>query len=121
MNIPVPVGPNQLREAEKAIASLVYLPSDSGYGTRRSFENASVFSSDILDRNHDGPNLTSQGNETQSLPTHKVSGQPNESEVSESWAGSQPPSGGNQSPLDLLQCPICRKYVKTKSELKYDI
>lgn len=121
MNSPMPIGSNHLREAnlsEKGGAPLVYLSSDSGYGTRRSFENASVFSSDILERSHDGPSLASQGHEIQSFPTHKVSGQPNESELSESWAGSQPASTGHQSQLDLLQCPDCGKCVKTKSELK---
>lgn len=95
-----------------------YLHSDSGYATRRSFEEVSVFSSEVLERNQDCSSLTSQVNDNSSFPTLKVLEQRQDSEITESWAGSQPASTGHQSRNELLHCQDCGKDVKTKSELK---
>ncbi|KAF7870534.1 hypothetical protein EAF04_004278 [Stromatinia cepivora] len=75
--------------------------SDSGYGTRRSVGNASIFSADVNDRDQD----------CQSLAGHVADYQPFQ---------------GLGEPLHLpasinspgLFCPTCQKSVKTKSELK---
>lgn len=78
--------------------------SDSGYGSRRSVGNTSVFSVDqdcqsltshVTDYHHSFPAIT------------EVIHQRNE-RISEVWT----------EPSELFVCPICNKSVKTQSELK---
>lgn len=116
-----PLETNRSRVAnssENGAIPLAYLHSDSGYGTRRSLENASVFSSEVFDRNQDCSSLSGQVSDIPSFGSLKALEQRPESEITESWAGSQPASTGNRTRNELLHCPTCGKDVKTKSELK---
>lgn len=89
-------------------------PSDSGYGTRRSVGNASVFSADVMERDQDCQSLAAHVENFQ--PFHGFNDQQRDSRTNESWTRSNPPSTGSDSPN--LVCPTCRKAVKTQSELK---
>lgn len=88
--------------------------SDSGYGTRKSVGNASVFSTDVSDRDQDCQSLAGHVADYQQFPGLNEALQSRENRTSEPW------------PLHLLAstnspglfCSTCQKSVKTKSELK---
>jgi hypothetical protein len=90
------------------------VPSDSGYGTRRSDGNASVFSADVPERDQDCQSLQGHVPDYQPFPVLNDLFQRDGRATDPSWG--QPTS----SPLDSfrLVCPTCRKSVKTQSELK---
>lgn len=112
----VPTDPKHIRDANASGFGgfpFVFSPtSDSGYATRKSFENGSVFSSPLR------ASLSSQSHDNRSFPMLQVSARANGSELSDSWAGSQSASAIHQAHSDALQCPTCGMAVKTKSELK---
>jgi hypothetical protein len=89
--------------------------SDSGYGTRRSVGNTSVYSADVPERDQDCQSFAGHVPEFQSFqPPNEVfqrDGRTNE----QSWS---PPTSSPSTPSGLV-CPTCRKQVKTQSELKY--
>ncbi|RDL37639.1 uncharacterized protein BP5553_05072 [Venustampulla echinocandica] len=109
---------NQYRQPNPSEAGSVQFGvpnSDSGYGTRRSVGNTSVFSADVAERDQD----------CQSLAGHLDNFQPfqglneilpgRDSRISDSWAP-RPISIGSDS--SGLICQTCQKPVKTQSELK---
>ena len=114
---------NQFRPSSQVDgASFHYsVPSDSGYGTRRSVGNTSVFSSDVNERDQDSQSLLGPPTDYQPYPGYNDSLQVQSHEVrtSDPWSttGSavSPPTSSN------LTCPDCHKDVKTQSELKYDM
>lgn len=91
-------------------------PSDSGYGTRRSLENASVRSCEITN-----PTLDNRGFPERNLeiPFYGDNGPLRDPSDANVWVRM---SGG----LELsdassgMRCPTCNKIVKTKSEMKYE-
>jgi hypothetical protein len=89
--------------------------SDSGYGTRRSVGNTSVYSADVPERDQDCQSLA--GHVTDFQPFHAMNdafqrdGRTND----QSWT--HPTSSPSES--SGLTCPTCHKQVKTQSELKY--
>jgi hypothetical protein len=85
--------------------------SDSGYGTRRSVGNTSVFSGDVPERDQDSQSLTGHMSEFQSFQGVNEVMQ-HESRMNESWN----PTALNSS---SLVCSTCQSQVKTQSELKY--
>ena len=89
--------------------------SDSGYGTRRSVENTSIFSADVTDRDQDCQSLVGHLGEYQ--PFSGVGEAMRDPRTIDTWPVpvastiiQEPPS---------LTCPTCRQAVKTQSELKY--
>lgn len=93
--------------------------SDSGYGTRQSVGNTSVFSGDVNERDQDSQSLLGPSADYQSYPSYNDSlhMQSHEGRTSDPW--STPSSGVSPPPLSSLTCPTCLKSVKTPSELKY--
>ncbi|KAK0108178.1 hypothetical protein ONS95_003001 [Cadophora gregata] len=89
--------------------------SDSGYGTRRSVGNTSVFSADVHDRDQDSHSMVGPSQDFSSFAHgyHEVL-QQRDSRTSGTW--SPPTSHSVESPG--LVCPTCHKQVKTQSELK---
>ena len=92
-------------------------PSDSGYGTRHSDGNASVFSADINDRDQDCQSLAGHVAEFQPFQGGLNSDvvQHRDARVNDTWA-LVPSSSPSNTPT--LVCPTCRKSLKTRSELK---
>lgn len=88
--------------------------SDSGYGTRRSVGNTSVFSADVHEREQESQNMVGPLPEFQTFHGYNEPLQQRDSRISGSWT---PP---NLPPSDSpgLVCPTCNKSVKTPSELK---
>jgi len=96
------------------------VPSDSGYGTRQSVGNTSVFSGDLNDLDHE---IFSSVRKSRSLrrPYHE--------ESLLRGSASLPKSDNTKEATEKLQtqqrssliCPTCRTTVKTQSELKCDI
>jgi hypothetical protein len=87
--------------------------SDSGYGTRRSVGNTSVFSADIPERDQDCQSLASHVPEFQQFQGMNEVIQQRDTRLNDSWNPSNP------SDIPSLVCHVCRKGVKTPSELKY--
>ncbi|CAL3967700.1 unnamed protein product [Diplocarpon coronariae] len=85
--------------------------SDSGYGTRCSVGNISVFSADVHESDHDSHSIA--GLSLDYPPCHGVL-QVRDSRTNDSR---MPPSG-HASDSPGLVCPACNKTVKTNSELK---
>jgi hypothetical protein len=88
--------------------------SDSGYGTRRSDGNASIFSADITDRDQDCHSLTGHPADFQSFPGMHDMLPPRDPRTTDIW-----PANLSTAESSRLVCPGCMKTVKTKSELKY--
>ncbi|KAK6599560.1 Zinc finger protein GLI1 [Botrytis cinerea] len=88
--------------------------SDSGYETRRSHGNASIFSSDINDRDQDCQSLAGHVADYQPFQGLNEALQSRETGRPETWAVHLPASINSPG----LFCPTCSKSVKTKSELK---
>jgi hypothetical protein len=116
--MPMPYGNHYRQPNPSDAGSFQYgvTPSDSGYGTRHSDGNASVFSADINDRDQD----------CQSLVGHVVDYQPfqglnnevvqhRDARVNDAWA---PVPSSSPSNTPNLVCPTCQKPLKTRSELK---
>lgn len=89
--------------------------SDSGYGTRRSVGNTSVFSADVQEREHDAQSLLGPATDFPTYPGFNEVFQ-RDTRISGSWT---PPSAQLPDSPGLV-CPDCHKPVKTQSELKYD-
>jgi len=90
-----------------------YGVADSGYGTRHSDENASVFSSEINDRDHDCHSLA--GHMTSFQPFQELNTEQNrDPRIHEAWV----PISGSSSTDTSLVCQSCQRTVKTRSELK---
>jgi hypothetical protein len=89
--------------------------SDSGYGTRRSVGNTSVFSADVPERDQDCQSIA--GHVTDFQQFHAL----NDVFPRDGKTNDQPWSHPTSSPSDSsgLVCPTCHKAVKTPSELKY--
>jgi hypothetical protein len=87
--------------------------SDSGYDSRRSLENASVRSTDVVDQNLDTRSLAGRALEFQPY----LEGPYKEQTQAEIWSTTQP--NASLPNATLLFCGFCQKYVKTRSELKY--
>ncbi|CAD6444423.1 5937cd55-9aab-4e35-9a5a-ab4f32212113 [Sclerotinia trifoliorum] len=88
--------------------------SDSGYGTRRSVGNASIFSADVSDRDQDCQSLAGHVAGDQPFPGLNEALQSRENRTSEPWPLQLPASINSPG----LFCSTCQKFVKTKSELK---
>ncbi|KAI9649449.1 hypothetical protein NHQ30_002025 [Ciborinia camelliae] len=88
--------------------------SDSGYGTRRSVGNASIFSADVNDRDQDCQSLAGHVADYQPFQGLSEALQSRENRTSETWPSHLPASINSPG----LFCPTCQKSVKTKSELK---
>lgn len=89
--------------------------SDSGYGTRRSVANTSVFSGDAPERDQDCHSLVSHVENFQ--PFGYIEEIPQRDDrSSEPWNASV----SSLSESRGLVCPDCNKAVKTQSEMKYD-
>ncbi|TEY34084.1 hypothetical protein BOTCAL_0651g00020 [Botryotinia calthae] len=88
--------------------------SDSGYETRRSHGNASIFSSDINDRDQDCQSLAGHVADYQPFQGLNEALQSRETGRPETWPVHLP------APINSpgLFCPTCSKSVKTQSELK---
>ena len=91
--------------------------SDSGYGTRQSVGNTSVFSGDVNERDQDNHSLLGPSTDYQSFPgfNDSMQMQSHDARIGHTWAtppGVSPPASPN------LICPTCGKAVKTPSELK---
>ncbi|KAF7933756.1 uncharacterized protein EAE98_003465 [Botrytis deweyae] len=88
--------------------------SDSGYETRRSHGNASIFSSDINDRDQDCQSLAGHVADYQPFQGLNEALQSRENRTPEAWPTHLPASINSPG----LFCSTCHKSVKTKSELK---
>lgn len=88
--------------------------SDSGYETKRSHGNASIFSSDINDRDQDCQSLAGHVADYQPFQGLNEALQSRENRTPETWPTHLPASINSPG----LFCPTCHKSVKTKSELK---
>ncbi|KAA8569156.1 hypothetical protein EYC84_000825 [Monilinia fructicola] len=88
--------------------------SDSGYGTRRSVGNASIFSADVNDRDQDCQSLAGHVADYQPFQGLNEALQSRENRTAEPWPSHLPTSVNSPG----LFCPTCQKSVKTKSELK---
>ncbi|ESZ90573.1 hypothetical protein SBOR_9041 [Sclerotinia borealis F-4128] len=88
--------------------------SDSGYGTRRSVGNASIFSADVNDRDQDCQSLAGHVADYQPFQGLNEALQSRENRTTEAWPLHLPTSINSPG----LFCPTCQKSVKTKSELK---
>ncbi|TVY83104.1 hypothetical protein LSUE1_G002827 [Lachnellula suecica] len=94
-------------------------PSDSGYGTRQSVGNTSVFSADVAERDQDCQSIVGHIENFQPFQGYSDVAQRQQQQdprTHESWT-SAPNSTGPNSPAGLM-CPTCQKPVKTQSELK---
>jgi hypothetical protein len=89
--------------------------SDSGYGTRRSVANTSVFSGDVPERDQDCQSLTGQVENFQPFIGSNEDMQHRDIRPFDSWTSVT----SIQESRGLI-CPTCRQPVKTQSELKYD-
>lgn len=113
---------NQYRQPNPSDAGSVQFGvshSDSGYGTRRSVGNTSVFSGDVTERDQDCQSLAGHVENFQPFNGFNDVVQQRDSRTNESWtppAPTAPTSSGSDSPG--LACPTCHKPVKTQSELK---
>jgi len=112
-----PGGYRQHNPSEVGSVQFGFPHSDSGYGTRRSVGNTSVFSADVTERDQDCQSLA--GHVAEFQPFHQfndmpqqVDGRANDSWTNQAQSSTTLPSG--------LVCPTCNKSVKTQSELKYD-
>lgn len=116
--IPMQYG-NQYRQPNASDAGSLHYgvaPSDSGYGTRHSDGNASVFSADINDRDQDCHSLVGHVADYQPFQgLNEVVLQQRDTRANESWP---PVPSSSPSNTPTLVCPTCRKPVKTRSELK---
>jgi hypothetical protein len=92
--------------------------SDSGYGTRQSIGNTSVFSGDVNERDPDSQSLIGHGTDYQPYQSFNEILQANtrDGRTSDSWV-TPTPSVSPQSSSTLV-CQTCHKRVKTQSELK---
>ncbi|QSZ36502.1 hypothetical protein DSL72_006382 [Monilinia vaccinii-corymbosi] len=89
--------------------------SDSGYGTRRSVGNASIFSADVNDRDQDCQSLAGHVADYQPFQgLNEAALQSRENRTTEPWPLHLPASINSPG----LFCPTCSRSVKTKSELK---
>jgi hypothetical protein len=91
--------------------------SDSGYGTRRSDGNTSIFSADVPERDQDCQSLQGHVPDYQSYPVLNDMFQRDGRTTDPTWGHPTPTT----SESSKLFCPTCRKQVKTQSELKYGI
>ncbi|KAG4428199.1 hypothetical protein IFR05_016320 [Cadophora sp. M221] len=90
-------------------------PSDSGYGTRRSVGNTSVFSADVHERDPDSHSLAGPVPDFQSsFQGYNEVLQQRDNRTS----GTYSPPTSNPSESPGLTCPTCKRPVKTQSELK---
>jgi hypothetical protein len=89
--------------------------SDSGYGTRRSIGNASVFSADVPERDQDCHSLTGHLENYQPFPSFTEVPVLRDNRLHDAW--SNPPIPGRTDSHALI-CLGCNKPVKTQSELK---
>ncbi|CAG8949971.1 hypothetical protein HYFRA_00004303 [Hymenoscyphus fraxineus] len=89
--------------------------SDSGYGTRRSIGNGSVFSADIQDRDQDCQSLAGHVENFQPFHAFPEILPPRDHTRVNDWTPT-PKSTGSNTPS--LICQSCMKPVKTQSELK---
>ncbi|CAG8977457.1 hypothetical protein HYALB_00007790 [Hymenoscyphus albidus] len=89
--------------------------SDSGYGTRRSIGNGSVFSADIPDRDQDCRSLAGHVENLQPFHAFPEILPPRDHTRVNDWTPT-PKSTGSNTPS--LTCQYCMKPVKTQSELK---
>ncbi|PQE33012.1 C2H2 type zinc finger domain protein [Rutstroemia sp. NJR-2017a WRK4] len=87
--------------------------SDSGYGTRRSDGNGSIFSADIADRDQDCHSLTGHPADFHSFQGMHDMLPPRDPRTTDIWPANLP-----TTEVSRLVCPGCNKTVKTKSELK---
>lgn len=92
-------------------------PSDSGYGTRRSDGNASVFSVDIPDRDQDGQSLAGTAADFQQYPRMGEGLEQRDSHIHH-WTVLPDATISDDQCGKRFICPRCPKEVKTKSELK---
>jgi hypothetical protein len=118
---PIPYGSHYRQPNPSDAGSIHYgvAPSDSGYGTRQSVGNTSIFSGDVAERDQDCRSLAGHVENYQPFQGFNEIGQQRESRTSianETWDHSGPTSTGSDSPG--LICPTCNKAVKTQSELK---
>lgn len=91
--------------------------SDSGYGTRRSEGNASVFSADAPDRDQDGQSFGIQVADFQQYPRIDEVLRQGDSHLGE-WAAVPGAAICDDQSEKPFACPRCQKRVKTRSELK---
>jgi hypothetical protein len=97
-------------------ASFQYGPhSDSGYGTRRSDGNPSVFTADVPERDQDCQSLQGHVPDYQAFPVLNDILQRDVRTTELPWDYPTAP----RLESSKLICPTCRKQVKTQSELKY--
>ena len=89
--------------------------SDSGYGTRRSDGNPSVYTADVPERDQDCQSLQGHVSDYQTFPVlnDMMQRDVRTAELPWNYPTSSPPD--SSKPV----CPTCRKTVKTQSELKY--
>jgi hypothetical protein len=90
-------------------------PSDSGYGTRHSDGNASVFSADINDRDQDCQSIVGHIADYQPFQGFNEVLQQRDTRANDAYA--PVPSSSPSNTLNLV-CHTCHKPVKTRSELK---
>lgn len=91
--------------------------SDSGYGTRRSDGDASVFSADVPDRDQDGPSFAGQLADFQQYPRIGEAVQQRDSQINDWSLVPEVAISDDQSGKGFI-CPRCQRRVKTRSELK---
>lgn len=91
-------------------------PSDSGYGSRRSLENTSIFSSDVGSRGPDSHSFPGTPSDPQRLYQENQDLAPTRGFLSETWSNQS--SGITLVEESRYQCSTCHRYVKTRSELK---
>ncbi|CZT10077.1 uncharacterized protein RAG0_14658 [Rhynchosporium agropyri] len=89
-------------------------PSDSGYVTRRSMGNTSVFSADIQDRDQDGNSMAAPSPDYPVFSGYNEVLQQHYRRLPSTWS----PQTTHPSGPPRLSCPTCHKPVKTQSELK---
>ncbi|KAM3075183.1 hypothetical protein ACMFMF_005862 [Clarireedia jacksonii] len=87
--------------------------SDSGYGTRRSDGNASIFSADVTDRDQDCHSLAGHPADFQSFQGMNDISLARDTRMTDIWPSHVPTTETPQ-----LFCTDCNKTMKTKSELK---
>ncbi|TVY41620.1 hypothetical protein LOCC1_G005945 [Lachnellula occidentalis] len=110
---------NQYRQPNPSEAGSVQFGlshSDSGYGTRRSVGNTSVFSADVTERDQDCQSLAGHVENFQPFHGFNDPLQQRDSRTNGSWTPPAPTSAASNPPS--LVCPECHKLVKTQSELK---
>ncbi|KAG9232581.1 hypothetical protein BJ875DRAFT_380381 [Amylocarpus encephaloides] len=105
----------QTNPSDAGSAQFAIPPSDSGYGTRRSIGNTSVFSADIPDRDQDCQSLAGHVESYQPFQGFNDVFQSRDSRSHDSWAIPTIPPGSASS---SFTCLTCKKPVKTQSELK---